>query len=419
MSKEASLRKFPYPFQAALTISTDNHANFPPEHFIDTHRLLNSEGDTPHGPGLGLEIADSFWFFSGNPSRTFTYFKGLSTEPSELAPLFRNYIGAGYIDTLHTYGDFSQPGVFYRPYAIQAVREMRDQNLNISVWVNHGNKNNIQNLNKGILHHQGANTESPGYHSDLTASAGVKFYWTSQLTKVVGQGRPITLREYAKIDWASPVYSGLRIARAYLRENVTCSSNRLLIPFELDDGRKVYTFHRFNNHDNIWRGVSSEDLDRQLSSTVLAQLVAQKGYMIVYNHLLDHFPFDGDDIEALRNLSKEFKAGSILVATTSRLLWYYLVHCCVQWDEERGSDETLRIRIRPVLVDDVLGEIELRERDLMGLTFYVADTERIAFFLGANRIKNVASNQPDETGRRSVSIPWQPLSFTPELYHRC
>src|SRR3990172_12491156 len=100
MTREASLRPFPYPFQAALTISSDNHAHFPPQTFIDAHRLLNSEEDTPLGRGLGLEIADSFWFSSGNPSRTFTYFKGLSTEPSELAPLFRNYIRAGYIDTL-------------------------------------------------------------------------------------------------------------------------------------------------------------------------------------------------------------------------------------------------------------------------------------------------------------------------------
>jgi len=419
MSKEANLRKFPYPFQAALAISTDNHGNFPPQHFIDAHRLLNSEEDTPYGPGLGLEIADSFWFFSGNPGRAFTYFKGLNAEPSKFAPLFRKYIRSGYVDTLHTYGDFSQPGVFRREFAMRAVEEMRSYNLNVPVWVNHGNKHNVQNLNKGIPHHQGAITHSPAYHSDLTIQAGVRFYWNSRLTRVVGQERTLTLGEYVKFQWECSLHTIARVALACANRGCLRSANILLIPFKLDDGRKVYVFPRFNNHENIWAGVSSEGLHRQLGRTVIEQLVAQNGYMIVYNHLLDHFPFDNDDMEVLRDISREFKAGRILVATTSRLLWYALMNSSVQWDEEHGSDRNLRIRIRPVLIDEVLGEIQLRETDLMGLTFYVAKNQRVEIFLGPNPIENVAANRPDETGSRSVSIPWRPLSFTPELHHWC
>jgi hypothetical protein len=316
---------------------------------------------------------------------------------------------------LHTYGDFSQPGVFHREYAVQAVKEMRDHNLNIPVWVNHGNKNNLQNLNKGINYHQGAVTHSPAYHMDLTARAGLKFYWNSQLTSVVGQGRRVALSEYVNIDLARPLSTFLRFARAYAGKNGFRSANKLLIPFELDDGRPVYIFPRFNNHENIWRGVSSEDLDRQLSSTVLDQLVAQRGYMIVYNHLLDHFPFEPDDMMALRNLASQFRSGRILVAATSRLLWYSLVNSSVRWDEEQSDDERLIIRIRPIIVDDVLGEIQLREEDVMGLTFYVANPDKVLILLGVEFIQNASKNPPDETGKASVSLPWRPLRFTSTL----
>jgi hypothetical protein len=416
-AKKSSLRKFPYPFKAGIAISNDNHANFPPQHFIDAHRLLNSDDDTPYGPGLGLEIANSFWFYSANPNRGFTYFNGLGTEPSRFAPLFRKYLRAGLIDTLHTYGDFSQPNVFCREFAIRALDEIRAQNLNVPVWVNHGNKHNIQNVNKGVPYHQGAVAESVAYHSDLTAQAGVKFYWTSRLTKVVGQERTLTLRERVNFDSGSPLLTVARLARAYATRG--CATNALLQLFEVDDGRKLYVFPRFNNHDNIWAGIFSEGLRRQLDRSVLDELVARRGYMIVYNHLLDHFPFGDDDIKALRNLSEEFKTGRILVATTSRLLWYFLMNRSVQWDEECENEGSIRIRIRPVLVDDVLGKIELREKDLTGLTFYVAGNQRVEIYLGTNRIQNVAKNQPDETGRTSVSLPWQPLRFTEDLHHCC
>jgi hypothetical protein len=234
------------------------------------------------------------------------------------------------------------------------------------------------------------------------------------LTPVIGQGRRVALTEYVNIDYKSPLLTCLRIARAYVGANGFRSANGLLFPLELDDGKKVYAFPRFNNHENIWRGVSNEDLGRQLGKTVLDRLVAEKGYMIVYNHLLDHLPFGEAAIMALQSVSDEFKSGRILVASTSRLLWYYLLNGSVRWSEEQEADGRLILRIAPILIDDVLGEIPLDERELMGLTFYTSHPDKVSIYVGNKLVEDICTNPPDETGQASISIPWRPLKFSSE-----
>ena len=39
--------------------------------------FLNSEKQTIYGPGLGLEVGNSFWFFNGSKSAQLSYFDGL------------------------------------------------------------------------------------------------------------------------------------------------------------------------------------------------------------------------------------------------------------------------------------------------------------------------------------------------------
>ena len=93
-SDEVTLRKFPYPYQAGLAISTDNHGTSAAQNFVDLHTLLNSTTGTKFGPGLGLEVANSFWFFSADPEISFTYFEGLQPQPSKYAPLYEEESGA-------------------------------------------------------------------------------------------------------------------------------------------------------------------------------------------------------------------------------------------------------------------------------------------------------------------------------------
>ena len=42
--------------------------------------FLNSENQTIYGPGLGLEVGNSFWFFNGSKSFQLSYFEGLTIK---------------------------------------------------------------------------------------------------------------------------------------------------------------------------------------------------------------------------------------------------------------------------------------------------------------------------------------------------
>lgn len=63
----AQLRKFPYPYDAMLAISSDID-NTTVEKFEKYHRFLNTLEQTSYGPGLGLDIGDSAWFYVVNDS---------------------------------------------------------------------------------------------------------------------------------------------------------------------------------------------------------------------------------------------------------------------------------------------------------------------------------------------------------------
>lgn len=409
---KAKIRKFPYPYRAGLSISTDFHGVENLEDFFVLQHFLNSTENTRIGKGLGLEIANSFLFFSENLKIKFSYFDGLTTKPSNFAPIIRNYINNGYIDTLHTYGDFSLQGGFSRSFAERSAEEIKKYNLNVPIWTNHGNENNIQNVNHGIETHKGANPNSVAYHADITKIVGVKFYWITQLTNMVGQDRNISIKEYCILDWRHPLITFRSIIGAFIGKETIWNSNRLFAPMFLDDGSKVYSFRRFNNNIDIWRPPpTSKDLHRQLSENVLAKLVSERGYLVLYTHLNNFYPFEHEDTEALIRLAKEFHEGRILVATTYRLLWYNLVSSSLKWDEKSDNNGNMRIRINPTIDEPILGSIKLNEEDLNGITFIVPNDKYTSVYLGDHLIVPIFFNPIDENGSRSISIPWKPLKF--------
>jgi hypothetical protein len=59
--EKVTLRKFPYPFRAALTICSDIDGTDTLENFLATQNFLNTERDTDMGLGIGLEIGNSFF----------------------------------------------------------------------------------------------------------------------------------------------------------------------------------------------------------------------------------------------------------------------------------------------------------------------------------------------------------------------
>ena len=105
------------------------------------------------GQGLGLEIGDSFWMFSVNPDTddSFSYFEGTTSDPSSHAGMIAEGIRSGYIDCLHSWGNFSQKGGFTREMAQVAARELEVRELKVDVWTGHGDIHNFQNISNGTL----------------------------------------------------------------------------------------------------------------------------------------------------------------------------------------------------------------------------------------------------------------------------
>jgi len=95
----SKLRRFPYPFKCALSISSDIDNASSLESFIAVMDYFNSQNETLFGAGLELEVGNSFWFYNNSESEQLSYFDGLSENRSPLAPLIEESWKSGHIDT--------------------------------------------------------------------------------------------------------------------------------------------------------------------------------------------------------------------------------------------------------------------------------------------------------------------------------
>ncbi|MDB5085298.1 MAG: hypothetical protein JWN30_2184, partial [Bacilli bacterium] len=159
--RSKNLRKFPYPYNAMLALSSDIDDTTPAE-FSEYHRFLNTKQQTPNGPGLGLDVGDSFWVYMANnqPNITdkegrgleevMTYFTGVNPTQPHDASMIKHYWTSGWIDTIHTFGDFSRKNttdvVFTRSLAMDAWHALNQAGIHPSVWINHGNEANVQDF---------------------------------------------------------------------------------------------------------------------------------------------------------------------------------------------------------------------------------------------------------------------------------
>ena len=119
-ANRVNLRKFPYPFKAAVAICNDIDETTTVDEFLEIQKFLNTTRETSIGKGVGLEIGNSFWMYSADLKDNFTYFKGLTPGPSENASIIRDFIKSGYLDVIHTFGNFSRVGGFKREMAVKA-----------------------------------------------------------------------------------------------------------------------------------------------------------------------------------------------------------------------------------------------------------------------------------------------------------
>lgn len=428
-----SLRKYPYPYQAAFTICSDIDACSWRD-FVDIHTFLNTDRSTPFGPGVSLEIGDSFWFFSDpkSPEHSFSYFDASGKTASKFAPIMRELITMGWLDTLHSYGNFTADFPFSREHARRVAKEISRHNIEIHTWVNHGDAA-VNRQDFGEFYGFGDDPAKHNtYHTDILTSQGIHFFWESEkhVSPVAGQNREVSRSE---AWWTTPTLQTatervknvakavngliktselLPWGREIARWQVDPVYNKVMYPFLLRDGHQLYRFHRFGHGRFDWM----EDLPRFINEQTLARLIATGGASILYTHIGDrrdrsHPALSGETCRALQLLSqKSNQSQEIFITTTSRLLTYLAVSESLNYEVKEREYEI----IIELSVDDPATKImgPLNKSHLQGITFYTDDPERTTLVLRGKQIKTII-NPVDESGYASISIPWKPLEALP------
>lgn len=398
------LRPFPHPYRAAMAICSDIDECTTPT-FLDVHRYLNRD--------LGLPVADSFFAHGLEPGQM-AYFKTDGRTPGPDAPLILQAIRDRMIDSIHTWGDFNDhpPDP---PRLTALAREMAGElganELKVRIWINHGNRNNRQNfrarLNTGF---RGDDPTSPYYTAALARLMGVKFFWHSELVHMPLSGR---LKYHSPQAWPRLLENMLknRVKAAIGRRDrvrPTVEMIELCHRIIMGDGRAMIAFNRFNVHPKgVWGLPTRHTIHLNLTTRLLAELIHQGGYLVLYTHLgipVDRSGplFPGRDAKALEGLSRLYHQGLIWVAPTIDLLVHRMTVKGLLWSVKAEGDRQI---IQLESIDDpVAGPRPPEENELPGLCFYTLRPEKTDIRLGTTTLP--AQRFPaDHTGRPSLGFP--------------
>jgi len=405
---QVALRKFPYPYRAAIAICSDIDNTGTLEKFLEIQKFLNTREITSMGEGVGLEIGNSFFFYEPSDGAISYFLSGPRVRETII-----NFIKSGQIDVMHSYGKKSD---FTREDAIKSLAELKKNSCKVDVWVDHDRS--ISNIGDDVTFGLGDHRDSKAYHADLTLNYGIKFVWLGRVTMIVGQSDAITLETFMSIfDSDHPLYSLINISKEIAKNAMGVfgskkyamhGNNDLVGITELDDGQKIYEFIRF---DDNWRGVAtgadSKGLAYAISNKNLNRLKETGGYMIVYTHLGKSGNCSQyickDTQNALRALGGEYRVGNIYVTSTSKLLNYYIRQRYLNWSYEIDNNETI-IHIHNIL-DPVFGPFLPAIQELKGITFYVPSSRDTRILIGNKEIKGIEKHPADFNGKESVTIP--------------
>ncbi len=407
---EVALRRYPYPYDALLAICSDLDETPDRTVYYDIARFLNTTDETPMGTGVGLEVGNSIYF--DMPAGQFSYWG--TDDPGRA--MVREMIRSGHIDCLHSYGDFAKS----RDFAERAIEELDRHECKLKVWVDHSKA--PSNFGPDIMVGSGDVVDSPVYHADLTIAYGIRYVWRGRTSGVTGQNVPISVASLSHIwEPAHPLGSPRTLAKEAVKVLLgACgnrrwkmyAANRVCRASRLRDGRPIWEFLRSNPY---WGGSglcsTADGMGEVLTQRMLDRLVASRAACILYTHLGKvpdtKCPFGARTQESFRRLAAMQEAGSILVATTHRLLRYLTTRDSLRFHSEceRGA---MVITIDS-LDDPVTGPRLPAHADLDGLTFCTPRVDGVT-------VKAIGFGQIDAkvhpAGDHSiVTIPWRPLTF--------
>jgi O-antigen/teichoic acid export membrane protein len=405
-AERVELRPIPFPYKAAIAICSDLDETPDSLVYFESMRFLNTTETTSMGPGVGLEVGNTMYFEM--PPDQFAYW---NTDEAG-REMVRALIRSGHVDCLHSFGDLAAT----RADAGRALEDLDRHQCALQVWIDHAVA--PTNFGADIMKGVGDLPGSPAYHADLTCAAGVRFVWRGRVTSVIGQNVPWSARGIARAS--QPGQSARTVAKEASKRVLAGlgspkyemhADNAILREASLRDGQPVYEFLRSNPHVG---GVSSCDtasgVAEVLSARMLDRLAARGAVTIIYTHLgkiRSHAePFGPAAREAFRHLARLRDERTMLVTTTRRLLGYSAALQRIEGTSRSGIDGATWIDLR-IRANDR----PLEPADLRGVTLYVSDPSRVRLFVEGHEAPTVLQNGPDETGRCSVTIPWQRLEF--------
>lgn len=391
--QEASikLRKFPYPYKAMFSIASDIDYTTLYE-FCEIHKFLNTFEETKMGRGLGLDIADSFWMFKSSQinmenyidynkiktaSEEMSWFVGDNHETKEyfLKEEIKKFISVGWIDSLHSYGDFTNKNsgitTFKREHSIAAINELKKENIKIKIWIDHGSATNTQNFGNSTKYKYqwGDQKNENSYHTDITIPYGIEFIWNPDVDNELGYESAIS-------------------------------------PRVLADGQKVWQFKRYTVKQNEWIW-HTDKLGNELSEKNLKHIEALGLYSIYAQHLGMNYEgkYSDSTIKGLRRLKEKYDNGIILVARLSRLLEYNRTNEYIKYNviEEEGL-QYLNIEY----VDDpIFGKFIPTLEQCRGITFYSNNPQNIKVYINNIEIgyNELQINEYDGYSK-SIGIKW-------------
>ncbi len=395
------LRAYPYPYQSMLAICSDLDETPNKEIYFETARYLNTTESTLLGRGVGLEVGNTIYF--DMPEHNFSY----TNTDDDGRQKVRQLIESGHIDCLHSFGDF----INSRERIVQCWNEISRGDRKIEVWIDHAKA--PTNLDSDIMQGQGAIPDKPAYHTDLTIKNGqLTFIWKGRVTSCVAQN---VNRSYGGLFNPQEVKLSLNTilkefikgwaARLGNQKYAMHKANKVLRKTTLLDGTPVLEFLRCNPS---WGGISmfdtARDIHQVLTEPVLSTLVKNKGCSILYTHLgkihRTEQPFANETVQAFELLASFQQSKKILTATTRRLLGYTRTLEGLVFEEKRVGKET-HIHVTTAYTGE----------DLNGLTWYVDEPAQTHLFINGIKFSALELNAADTTGRRSISIKWEPLRF--------
>jgi len=413
------LRRFPYPYRAALAICSDIDETRTTAEFLEIQQFLNTKDVTSMGEGVGLEIGNSFYFY--DDERQFSYF----THDERAKRVIVDLIHAGYIDCLHSYGDAATS----RDQILRALDVLYAADCNIQVWINHyGARSNLgQKFEYMFGECRGDDPSSNVYHADVTIDYGIRFVWIGAMSRVIGQSAAAnSLRSFSAVfDSQHPWHSSSSMLREIGKtifgqfgdeRYIMRQQNQLTRVLELGDGRRVHEFMRYAYHPVIsGLGATSRGLAYVISKRALEHLKVVRGFAIVYTHLGKNYGcrqvIPMDTRAALRNLEGEYRHGQIYVTTTSKLLDYHHAWRHLSWSH--GNKEQCTQVLVDCIDDPVFGQIAPTVASLQGLTFYVPDRNKAEIYIRGVEVKGIQRNPADDSGMESVMVPLVHLSPPP------